>query len=329
MKKYVPLLLLLLLSAGCSKAPSRDLSPTMLWHKDQARISPDDGTLNVWEGFRIDEDAFTAERDLSQFIVWRTQEQPLSLIVDYSLTGRKVDVVVNAKKRGTLAPGSVFKRAEFKCRLGSGMNFLQFNKKKSDKLRIRSILIGQAPETKGPLLGRGEGFSRYHSPGRGRLVLHGKGRIEIVEQRTAGGRLQAATKRLKSGWLSRRISHEIDFSTPGMLTLTVLEGGFDITAYTFSPSALPPAAAPKITPPARPNIYLILSDACQAFHSGSTVTGATPHPMSTPLPGMPSSTRTLTPTPCSPAPAWPPFLPVSTRTSTRCASCSGPCRRPC
>ena len=271
MNKYCWLLLLLplLLSPGCSQTPSRDLSPTMLWHKNQTRISPADGTMNVWEGFRIDEDAFTAERDLSQFIVWRTREQPVSLIVDYSLTGRKVDVVVNSKKRNTLAPSSQFKTTEFRCRLGSGMNFLQFNKKQSDKLRIRSIFIGQAAETKGPLLGRGEGFSRYHSPGRGRLMLHGRGRIEIVERRAAGDKLQSATKLLKSGWLSRRISHAIDFSAPGMLTLTVLEGNFDVASYAFSPSAPPLAPEPKITPQVRPNMYLILSDACQAFHLGA------------------------------------------------------------
>ncbi len=267
---YLLLLLLpLLLSGGCSKAPSRDLSPTMLWHKDQTRVSPEDGTMNVWEGFRTDKDAFTAERDVSQFIVWRTQEQPVSLTIDYSLAGRKVDVVVNSKKRNTLAPSSVFKKMEFKCRLGNGMNFLQFNKTKSDKLRIRSIAIGQEPENKRPLLHSGEGFSRYHPQGQGRLVLLGRGRVEIVEQRAAGDKLQAATQRLKSGWLSRRISHEIDFSAPGMLTLTVLEGDFDIASYTFSASPLPRAPEPKISPQARPNIYLVLSDACQASHLGA------------------------------------------------------------
>jgi len=271
MRKYGLLLLILplLLSGGCSKAPSRDLPPTLMWHKNQDVIRPADGTMNVWEGFRLDKDAFMAERDFSQFIVWRTREQQVTLAIDYTLAGRKVDVVVNAKKRNTLTPSSVFKRAEFKCRLGNGMNFLQFNKRKSDTLRIRSIAIGPPPATRRPMLSRGEGFSRYHPRGRGRLVLRGRGRIEIVEQRTAGDKLQAATRRLKSGWLSSRISHAIDFSTPGMLTLTVLDGHFEIASYAFSASALPRAPEPKIRPQARPDIYLILSDACQAYHLGT------------------------------------------------------------
>ena len=31
--------------------------------------------MNVWEGFRIDRDAFAAERDISQFILWRSREE--------------------------------------------------------------------------------------------------------------------------------------------------------------------------------------------------------------------------------------------------------------
>ncbi|MCU0236288.1 MAG: sulfatase [Acidobacteria bacterium] len=271
MKKYGWLLLLLplLLSGGCSKAPSRDLPPTLLWHKDQNMIRPADGTMNVWEGFRIDEDAFTAERDFSQFIFWRAREQQVTLAIDYTLAGRKVDVVVNAKKRNTLAPSSAFKRAEFKAWLGRGMNFLQFNKKKSDKLRVRSIAIGQAPQEKRPQLRSGEGFSRYHPQGRGRLVLQGRGRIEIREQRTAGGSLQTATRQLKSRWLSRRIAHEIVFAAPGMLTVTVLEGSFAIGSYAYEAAPPSPPPPPGIRPQARPNIYLILSDACQASHLGT------------------------------------------------------------
>ena len=64
-------LLVMLLLAGCSRPASRDLPPTLMWDKDQERIHPADGTLNVWEGFTVKEGHFAAGRDVSQFILWR------------------------------------------------------------------------------------------------------------------------------------------------------------------------------------------------------------------------------------------------------------------
>ena len=54
-------LALLLLPAACS-APraARDLPPTWVWERDQDRIHPDDGTLNVWEGFTVKPGRFAA-----------------------------------------------------------------------------------------------------------------------------------------------------------------------------------------------------------------------------------------------------------------------------
>ena len=106
MKKNLLLLLLiaLLLSPGCSKSPSQNLPPTLLWHKDQNLISPDGGTMNIWGGFSIKKDHFAAERDIAKFILWRNREAKVTVMVEYSLQGKKIKFAVNLKQKKTLLP---------------------------------------------------------------------------------------------------------------------------------------------------------------------------------------------------------------------------------
>ena len=271
MRKYLLLFVLvsMLLSSGCAKSPSRDLPPTMLWHKDQNLISPAGGTMNVWEGLRIDQDAFTAERNTCQFILWRGREERVPVFIEYSLLGGKVNLTVNLKNKKWLSPSSVFKKDKFSFRLSQGMNFLQFAKRSKDKLRIRSITIGTSSRESLPHLRPGESFSLFHLPGSGRLELRGRGQVEITEHRVGGDGVQEKAMRLKSGWLSGKISHAIDFSAPGLLTVSALKGNFNISSYSYAANPAPGEEAPKSVFQGKPNIYIILSDACQAFHVGT------------------------------------------------------------
>ena len=270
MRKYLLLFVLvpLLLSNGCAKSPSRDLPPTMLWHKDQNLISPAGGTMNVWEGLRTDQDAFTAERDISQFILWRGREEQVPVFIEYSLLGGKINLTVNLKNEKWLSPSSAFKKEKFSFRFSRGMNFLQFAKRSKDKLRIRSISIGTLAIEPAAHLRPGESFSLFHLPGQGRLELHGRGQVEITEHRAGGDGVQEKAMRLKSGWLSGKISHAIDFSAPGLLTVSALKGAFNISSYSYSASAAPAAESPRAVFKDKPNIYIVLSDACQAAHLG-------------------------------------------------------------
>jgi len=262
------LLIPLLLYPGCSKSPSPDLPPTLIWNKNQNQISPAGGTMNVWEGFHVDQDAFVADRDTSQFILWRNREEKLPISIEYSLQGRKVEFSVNIRKTRMLPPTAVFKWKKFNFPLSRGMNFLQFSKKGRDKLRIRSILIGAAAKKADPHLRPGESFSLFHLPGRGRLELRGRGKLEIAEQQADSDILEAITRTVKSGWFSRKISLPFEFARPGLLTVTSKEGDFNISAYTFTAT---PAreAKPKVTFKNKPNIYIVLADACQASHLGT------------------------------------------------------------
>jgi arylsulfatase len=262
------LLVPLLFIPGCSREPARDLPPTIVWHKDQNLIRPQDGTLNVWEGFRVDKDAFTADRDIAQFILWRARKEKVTLWLEYSLQGRKVEFAVNVNKRRMLTPSVAFKRQKFELPLSRGMNFLQFSKKKNDKLSIRSIAVGEVAEKTEPQLRSGESFSIFLLPGRGSLVLQGRGRVKIIAQRDEGAGQPGKVLELKSGWLSGKISHAIDFSSPGLLTVAATQGDFDIRSYAYAENP-PPAVEAKSAWKNNPNIYIVLSDACQASHLGT------------------------------------------------------------
>ena len=73
---------------------------------------------------------------------------------------------------------------------------------------------------------------------------------------------------MKNGWFSRKISLPLEFTGPGLLTVTSKQGDFNISAYSYVPT---PAREvdPKITFKNKPNIYIVLSDACQASHLGT------------------------------------------------------------
>jgi arylsulfatase A-like enzyme len=270
MKKYSLLILLgaLLLSSACAPAPSRDLPPTLLWHKDQNLISPAGGTMNVWEGFTVDKDVFTAERSTCQFILWRQRDERVPIAIEYSLRGKKVEFSVNVRKKGVLPSAAAFKWIKLEIPLNRGMNFLQFAKRSKDKLRIRSIAIGTSSRESLPHLQPGESFSLFHLPGRGRLELSGRGKLEIREGQAKGESLDSKTRTVKSGWLSSKISLPIEFARPGLLTVTSKEGDFNISAYSYVPTPTR-EANPKITFKNKPNIYIVLSDACQASHLGT------------------------------------------------------------
>ncbi|MBN2346621.1 MAG: sulfatase [Candidatus Aminicenantes bacterium] len=271
MKPFHPLWLLLvplLFAPACSHEAARDLPVTMTWDKDQELIAPAGGATNVWEGFRVDEDAFTAEKDDAQFILWRARTERVPLFVEYSLQGRPVQFSVNVRKKLRLPPASSFRREKLEFRLNRGLNFLRFSKTAKDKLRVRAIAVGR-PQAESPRhLRRGEAFALFHRPGRGRIALQGRGRLELTLQRTDGGTLPAEVVRLRGGGLTGRVSHSFEFSTLGVLRVKATEGSFDVRSYRFDERP-PVVEGSRAVLAGTPNIYIILSDACQASHLGT------------------------------------------------------------
>ena len=114
----------------------------------------------------------------------------------------------------------------------------------------------------------GQSFSVYHLPGSGRLELSGRGQVEITWQQITGEAPSAQKETLRNGFFSRKISRHLEYADPGLLTVEAKKGSFDISAYSYTPQAAGPAD-PQITFQGKPDIYIVLSDACQASHLGT------------------------------------------------------------
>ena len=261
-------LLPLLLSFACSKPPSRDLPPTLMWDKDQERIHPADGTMNVWEGFTVQQDHFAADRDMAQFILWRRHQATVTLLFDYSLQGNKIEFMVNFRQRKMLMPSRAFKRGEFTVHLNPGFNFLKFSKKKKDILKIRAISVSSWREKPQPHLRAGQSFRIFSPAGKGHLELSGRGTVTVVREQAAGEDLAVKNEEWHSGFLARKISRNLDFPSPCLLTVKVKKGSFNVSSYSYAPAPAV-AAEPRIRFKNKPNIYIVLSDACQASHLGT------------------------------------------------------------
>ncbi len=281
MRKHSPLGLLLiplLFAPGCSRPSSRELPSTLVWHKDQDLISPAGGTMNVWEGIRVLGDRFSADGAIAQFILWRKQETRTTIFIEYSLQGSRAEWTVNGGGKKMLPPSPSFRWETLAVRLAPGFNFLRFSKKSKDRLQIRAIAVGVRSRKPEPHLQRGESFSVFLRPGRGRIELRGSGRVRIAEQEMAAEPPPPRTREIKAGWFSGKITVDIALSRPAALSVAPLSGQFTVSSYSYRENARPAAhAQPRFR--GKPDIYIILADACQAAHLGAYgyVRNTSPH----------------------------------------------------
>lgn len=272
MKPYRTLLtaalaLLLLLPACSAPRAARDLPPTWVWERDQDRIHPDDGTLNVWEGFTVKPGRFVCGDEGGQFILWRRRASEAELSVEYALRGRPATLAVNGGAALKLAPGAEFHRQSFRVPLAAGFNFLRFARKGKGDLQVRAVTVGARSLPPRPHLRRGESVSFFVPAGSGRLELRGGGRARFEEQALDDEPLPAVVSERGSGLFSRRIRHELALARPTAVRVTCLRGELSVGSFAFRPAPRPaPPAHPRLQ--GRPDITIILGDACQTRHLG-------------------------------------------------------------
>ncbi len=260
------LALLLLLAACSAPRAARDLPPTWVWERDQDRIHADDGTLNAWEGFAVKPGRFECSGESAQFILWRRRAAPVELSVEYSLQGRPATLTVNGAAAQKLAPGSGFRRHTFRASLSSGFNFLRFARKGKGVLQVRAVTVGAGRSR--PHLRPGESVSFFLGAGSGRIELRGGGRVRIEEQALDDEPPPAAVRERRSGLFSRRIRHELAAERPTAVRVTCLRGELSVGSFAFRPAPPPPPPAhPRLS--GRPDITIILADACQPSHLGA------------------------------------------------------------
>ena len=249
-------------------APSRDLPATFVWDKDQSSIDPASGRMNVWGGFEVRDGAFSAEKNVARFILWRTAESDVRIVIKYVLRGKPCRFLINGTAPGRLAPSTRPEFASFRARLNAGFNFLEFNKTTNDVLLILSVHAGPREERLRRHLGEGESLTLETGRAKGRLVFAGSGILRITEVSFYEGRETVRTFERKPGLFTRRIAYEYSTPTPGYATFSVKSGSFDVVKRSVVPvpDSVPAGPAPRFS--GRPGIFIFLIDACRPDHLG-------------------------------------------------------------
>jgi len=250
-----------------SRAPATDLPATLIWAGDQSVIEPAAGKTNVWSGFEVREGFFSAEKTTPRFILWRRAEEEARLTVEYVLRGGPCRFRVNGTRAGQLAPSAEPVSIELAARLNAGYNFLEFETKVKDVLRVRSVRIGPKQDSPRRHLETGESLTVGTGGSKGRLVFSGRGTLLITEVSFREGRESKRTLERKSGWPGRKIVYKFEGTSPGYATFTAKSGGYDIVERAIAPVLdVPAAGTPKFA--GKPDIFIFLIDACRPDHLG-------------------------------------------------------------
>jgi arylsulfatase A-like enzyme len=272
MKRALTLLLAgtaLLGAYACgTPTPSRDLPATFVWDKTQSSIDPASGRMNIWGGFEVRDGAFSAQKNIARFILWRKTESDARISIEYVLRGKPCRFLLNGTFAEELEPTPRPASASFGVRLNAGFNFLEFYKTTNDVLRIRSVLAGPREDRPRRHLGEGESLTVYTGRAQGRLVFAGNGTLRITEVSFREGREAVRTFERKAGLISRRIAYEYEGLSPGYSTFSVKSGSFDIVERSVVPvqDSVPAGPTPRFQ--GRPDISIILIDACRPDHLG-------------------------------------------------------------
>ena len=260
---------LLALSACNPAKPYMGSSADFFWESDQTRISPEDGSLNVWSGFTVEMGVFRASDRDSSLALWR--RAPVTnarLEIEYQLRGNPA-VFSSPGLKATprnLAISPDFRCSDFRIDLRSGLNVLVFRTRPGSQLKIREVRLGDP--TKRKHLENGDSLLLCPPPGTGELTLKGKGQVEIQTTLFGQGKEKLPVGKMKTGWFSSTLKIPFSLADRGCLKITSVSGRFTVSAYSSRPAPRQPALRPSRFA-AKPDVFIFLLDACQAAHLGA------------------------------------------------------------
>jgi arylsulfatase A-like enzyme len=256
------------LSACGSGGRGAGLPATWVWDQDQTLIAPGLGSRNAWSGWTVREDSFQAASEVAEFILWAKTTGPRKIHVTYTLDGRPEEMVVNnrVRKPAVIEPSLRPRTAIVEAPLRAGMNFLEFRGHGKGRLKIYRVAVDRPDPRAADDLERGDSVTIYLRPGRGRIEWSGSGTLSARVRQSVSGRFAESERILRSAFLSRSVRQEIDLAGPGTLTVTALQGHFNIARFAFEENKPAPLPEPERRLAKDPPIFFILTDACQAEH---------------------------------------------------------------
>jgi arylsulfatase A-like enzyme len=261
---------LLATSAACGPAGRRaEIPASWLWDQDQTLITADRGSRNAWNGWTVREGSFEAEAAAAKFILWARTAGTKRLHITYSLEGRPAEFIVNsrARKRLMIEPSLHPRTAVIEAPLRAGMNFLEFRRSGTGRLRVGRIAVDRPEPPEADDLARGESVTVFLKPGRGTIEWSGSGELSVKIRESVSGQFRDAGRSLKPRFLSRSIRHDFELAGPGTLTVTAVNGHFDLARFAYDAKVSAPPE-PKRRLAKDPPIFIFLADACQAKHLG-------------------------------------------------------------
>jgi arylsulfatase A-like enzyme len=264
--------IIILCFSYCGKdSPSKSLSPSILWEKEQAVVRTAEGTRNPWCGFDIKNDFFVSNKAISKFILWRGKENKKNITLQYLLKGRPVKVFINSRETFNLKPRYNLGTFTIGISLLKGFNFIEFRKAGKSIFKIKTLKIGNQAVEEASHLAAGQSLSRFHRPGAGRIVLSGKGKVRIRLVEFIDGRKKSREKELEPGFLSSTVKYPFRFESPGFIKVSAVTGKFTVSDYTFAGKQEEPrtgAVAPGWVMKEKPGVHILLIDGCHADHLG-------------------------------------------------------------
>ncbi|MCK4943809.1 MAG: sulfatase, partial [Candidatus Aminicenantes bacterium] len=157
-----------------------------------------------------------------------------------------------------------------KIKLLEGFNFIEFRRKSKNpkiQFKIRTIRINDQIEDKNFHLPKDEKITHFYSAGAGEISLNGKGKLLIRKVEFINGKKNIHEKNIKAGFLSGTKKYSFSFQTLGFLQLSTISGHFNLVNYKFTENPQKKKVRISVLEE-KPDIYIILIDACQASHLG-------------------------------------------------------------
>ncbi len=271
MKKWKIVFLIcfsLLIPACNNKKIEKNIGATFLWNTDQEYISPDSGDRNIWSGFKIGDDVFQSNKNISKLIFFRKVESVENLYINYELKGETSDIFINGKKKYLLYPGPKLRMFSKEVKLLKGFNFLEFRRNGKGSFKIKSISIGRKEGKNIVHLREGEEMVHFYPEGKGEIKFSGRGKLAIEKVEFINGEKKIEKAEIGSSSIfPGSYVYSFRFKTLGFVKISAVTGKLNITEYIFKK---------KVTEPYKetnrieglPNVFIFLIDGCHTDHLG-------------------------------------------------------------